>query len=151
MKTSANSALTSVTSFADSLTNPTYGLVAGLNCKVLGEDIIIAKNTVCVSLFNSIFFLLVTVGTTSFAFLFGICCITCAGVRHFKQDQTKQRIGDVGDKTYDQTAVQLNQPSNHSNPHNPYMYTGPDYPQAPGSNSHRASAQGYTPHTPAYP
>lgn len=154
MKTNAQTALDAITATADSLTNPTYGLVAGLNCKVLGEDIIIAKNTVCVSLFNSIFFLLVTVGTTSFAFLFGMCCITCSGVRHYKQDQTKQKIGDFGDKTnsYDHTEVQLNQHS-YSNNQNPYAYNNPDYPHPPGSNSQRASVQGYAPHqvAPAYP
>lgn len=59
-----------------------------------------AKDTVCVSLFNSLYFLFVTVGITSFAFLFGICCITCTGVRHYKQDQTRQKIGgDYGDKS----------------------------------------------------
>lgn len=84
--------------------------MAGLNCRVLGEDIVNAKNTICVSLFNSIFFLLVTIGTTSFALLFALCCIVCTGVRHHNHDLVKARVlasNNTGNGSYDQTFVHL--------------------------------------------
>jgi hypothetical protein len=39
------------------LVDPTYGMVAGVNCLLIGEDLITTKNTVCVSLFNSLYYL----------------------------------------------------------------------------------------------
>ena len=87
--------------------DPDYGLVAGLNCLVLGEDIVNAKDTICVTFFNSIFFLLVTIGTTSFGLLFALCCIVCTGVRHYKQDVTQGRILVGPEDPYDQTFVHL--------------------------------------------
>jgi len=91
LATSCTTAINTINSSAAAYTDPTYGLVAGLNCRVMGEDIVVAKDTVCVSFFNSVFFLLVTIGTCSFAFLFALCCITCTGVRHYKNDQLKTR------------------------------------------------------------
>jgi hypothetical protein len=67
------------------LVDPTYGMVAGVNCLLIGEDLITTKNTVCVSLFNSLYYLFITIGTASFALLFSMCCIVCSGVRHYKQ------------------------------------------------------------------
>lgn len=116
LKTKCSDAISHIESTADKLTNPSYGLIAGLNCRVIGEDLVIAKNTVCVSFFNSMYFLLLTVGITSFAFLFGICCVTCTGVRHYKQEQTKIKIGTNYDggagNFYEQTAMNLNQNGN---------------------------------------
>lgn len=74
------------------LVDPTYGLIAGINCLLLGEDIVLTKNTVCVSLFNSFYFLFVTIGTSSFALLFSMCCIVCSGVRHYKQNLKKESM-----------------------------------------------------------
>lgn len=97
-----------LTNSMKTVVDPDYGLFAGLNCKVIGEDVINAKDTICVSLFNSFFFLFVTVGTTSFAFLFALCCIVCTGVRNFKQDTFKVKIlADSVPDTYDQTFVHL--------------------------------------------
>lgn len=73
----------------NSLVDPNYGMVAGVNCLLIGEDLKTTKNTLCVSLFNSLYFLFMTVGTASFALLFSMCCIVCSGVRHLKQSQKK--------------------------------------------------------------
>ena len=110
LKTTSATAVTNINAAALVYVDPDYGVTAGLNCRVLGEDIVVAKDTVCVSFFNSIFFLLLTVGLTSFAFLFALCCITCTGVRHYKQDQLKTRIASNNMNnmnTYDHTMVQL--------------------------------------------
>lgn len=83
------------------LLDPSYGLIAGINCILIGEDIVLTKNTLCVSLFNSFYFLFVTIGTSSIAFLFSMCCIVCSGVRHYKQSQKKQGQALAGDsQTY---------------------------------------------------
>lgn len=101
-------AFNNLNSSISEVVDPQYGLMKGLNCRVLGEDIVNAKNTICVSLFNSVFFLLVTMGTTSFALLFALCCITCTGVRHYKQDVIKGRVMTrPNDDPYDQTFVHL--------------------------------------------
>lgn len=113
VKTNFDSAFDNLNNTIEEVVNPDYGLMAGLKCRVLGDDIITAKNTVCVSLFNSIFFLLVTMGTTSFALLFGLCCIVCTGVRHYKQDLIKARVLAVNTDPYEQTFVHLNDKKNY--------------------------------------
>lgn len=108
VKSSFSTIFNNLNTSLETVVNPDYGLKSGLNCRVLGEDIVNAKNTVCVSLFNSIFFLLVTIGTTSFALLFALCCIVCTGVRHYKQDVIKGRVlANNHDDPYDQTFVHL--------------------------------------------
>lgn len=108
LKTSCTTAVNSIQGSTSQYVDPQYGLVAGLNCQVMGEDIVVAKNTVCVSFFNSLFFLLVTMGTSSFALLFALCCITCTGVRHHKQDQTRMKIvGHNMTSNPEQTMVSL--------------------------------------------
>jgi hypothetical protein len=91
------STFTSLNTTMNPLVDPTYGLIAGINCLLIGEDIILMKNTVCVSLFNSLYFLFVTIGTSSFALLFSMCCIVCSGVRHYKQSQKKSGQALAGD------------------------------------------------------
>lgn len=39
VNTSISNIIGNLTSTVDGITNPTYGLVAGLNCRVIGEDI----------------------------------------------------------------------------------------------------------------
>jgi hypothetical protein len=82
------------------ITDPNNGMIAGLNCLVLGEDLVLAKNTFCVTMFNSFYFLFVTIGTSSFALLFGLCCIVCSGVRHYKQNEKKNGLKTFNDKSF---------------------------------------------------
>jgi hypothetical protein len=66
------------------LIDPTYSMAAGINCLLIGKDLITTKNTLGVSLFNSLYYLFITMGTASFALLFSLYCIVCSGVRYSK-------------------------------------------------------------------
>jgi hypothetical protein len=87
LKPKMGTTFNNLNSTLNTLLDPTYGLIAGINCLLMGEDLVLTKNSLCVSMFNSFFFLFVTIGTASFALLFSMCCIVCTGVRHFKQDE----------------------------------------------------------------
>lgn len=78
-----------------SLTNPKYGLLAGLNCKVFGEDFQALENVICGTFYKNIYLLRLTVGIASYGILFAMCCIVCTGVRHFKHSERKGKIGDA--------------------------------------------------------
>jgi len=67
------------------VTDPQYGLVAGLNCKLIGEDIQRTFDTFCQSLFTVTFFTRLVMGLTSFGILFSLCCGVCTGIRFMKQ------------------------------------------------------------------
>lgn len=73
-----------LTSIVRSVVDPQYGMVVGLNCLVLGEDINLISNTTCVRLFNTFYFLRLALGLAAFGILFTLCCATCTGVRAFK-------------------------------------------------------------------
>lgn len=88
-KTAMASTYTTLNGSISNLVDPTYGMVAGVNCLLIGEDLKLTKNTICVTLFNSFYFLFMTIGCASFALLFSMCCIVCTGVRHYKQSQKK--------------------------------------------------------------
>jgi hypothetical protein len=79
-----NTANTSLASI-QSLTDPTYGLLAGLNCKLFGEDFQTFQNVICGSFYNSIYTIRLTFGIAAWGLLFAMCCTVCSGVRHFKQ------------------------------------------------------------------
>jgi hypothetical protein len=66
----------------DSITNNKYGLVAGLNCKVIGEDLGILVNSLCVSNFNTFYISRIAMGLVSFGILFSTCFITCVTMRY---------------------------------------------------------------------
>lgn len=70
---------------ADMIMNPTYGIVAGLNCALFGEDINLIIGTTCTQGFKFIFFLRLGFGMAGFGVLFTIWCASCTGVRHYKQ------------------------------------------------------------------
>ena len=93
LKTNMTSVFSNLNTTINSVVDPTYGLFAGINCRTLGDDTILFKNTICVTLFNSLFFMFVTIGTSSFALLFSMCCIVCSGVRHYKQAEVKKKLG----------------------------------------------------------
>merc|ERR1711974_268744 len=73
-----------LTAAVDTVTDPQYGLIAGLNCLLIGEDIVTFVNSVCVTNFNTIYLTRLVMGISSFGILFSLCCIVCSGVRHFK-------------------------------------------------------------------
>lgn len=87
--TDIDTAYLALNTTVNNLIDPTYGVLQGINCLLMGEDLITMKDTICVTLFNSFYFLFATIGCASFAFLFSMCCAVCSGVRHYKQSEKK--------------------------------------------------------------
>jgi len=79
---------------ASSVTDPNYGLMAGLNCKLIGEDIQRATTTFCKSVFNVTYFTRLVIGLASFGILFSLCCGVCTGVRFYKHSIRKLNSAD---------------------------------------------------------
>lgn len=74
------------------VTDPNYGMIAGLNCLLIGQDISTFVSTICVSNFNTVYLTRLIMGISSFGILFALCCIVCSGVRHFKHSERKDKI-----------------------------------------------------------
>ena len=69
----------------NSITDPQYGVLAGMNCKIFGEDFVRLKNVMCGGFYNNIYGIRLVFGIAAFGMLFSMCCIVCTGVRHFKK------------------------------------------------------------------
>lgn len=99
-----NSTMTNVlgnlTAAVDSIIDPNYGLIAGLNCKIIGEDLTLVVGSICVSNFNTLYITRLLMGIAAFGILFAMCCIVCSGVRHFKHSERKDKVSPnfMGDK-----------------------------------------------------
>lgn len=109
--TAFNTALTSFTGAIVEITDPDYGMIAGLNCLLFGEDFKLVIDTTCVRLFNTFYMLRFTLGISAFGILFVMCCSTCSGVRHFKQMERKGKMmPELGStrKIEDETLHNLN-------------------------------------------
>ncbi len=89
---SLTSIISTLTSTFDTITDPTYGLIAGLNCKIIGEDLQTMVSSICVSNFNTLYITRLLLGIAAFGILFAMCCIVCSGVRHFKHAERKDKI-----------------------------------------------------------
>lgn len=87
-----NSLQSSLASTAASVTDPTYGFVAGLNCRLFGSDVVRFQTVFCTSVFNFMFFTRIVIGVASFGLLFMMCCTICTGVRHFKHSIRKDAL-----------------------------------------------------------
>lgn len=79
------STISDMNGLASSVTDPEYGLVAGLNCKLFVDDVELVIDTFCVNFFNLVYFLRLVLGVASYGILLTMCCSVCSGVRHFKQ------------------------------------------------------------------
>ena len=84
--------MTNLDGIASTITDPQYGIIAGFNCRLFGEDLELLINTFCARFFNVFYFLRLATGILSFAILFAMCCSVCAGVRHFKHAERKDRL-----------------------------------------------------------
>lgn len=60
------------------------GMVVGVNCLIMGEDLNLVIGTACGKLFTLFYYLRIAVGMIAFGMLFSMCCGTCAGVRAYK-------------------------------------------------------------------
>jgi hypothetical protein len=82
--TQVNNAKTSLSTIQN-LTDPNYGMLAGLNCKLFGEDFVTFQNVICGSFYNNVYLIRLTFGICAWGILFALCCSVCSGVRHYKQ------------------------------------------------------------------
>lgn len=73
-----------------SIFDPSAGLLTGLDCRLLSEDGVNAKESLCITSFNRIYFTLVTVGILAFSLFFALCCIVCFNVRHYQKSIQKE-------------------------------------------------------------
>jgi hypothetical protein len=79
----------SLSAASSTVSDPQYGLVAGLNCKLIGEDIQMVTSTFCQSVFTISYFTRLVLGLASFGILFSLCCGVCTGVRFYKHEIRK--------------------------------------------------------------
>ncbi len=108
VNTTITNVMNSLTATVDGITNPRFGLIAGLNCLIIGEDLETLVNAVCVSNFNTLYITRLLMGIAAFGILFSMCCIVCSGVRHFKHSERSGKLGPdfagTGDKnSFEQT------------------------------------------------
>lgn len=89
LNTTFSNAQSSLSSASDTVVDPQYGLVAGLNCKLIGQDIQMATTTFCQSVFTISYFTRLVLGLASFGILFSMCCGVCTGVRFHKHEIRK--------------------------------------------------------------
>ena len=87
-----SSVITTLSGSLDSITNAKYGLIAGLNCQIIGEDLNLVIASICISNFNTFYITRLLMGIAAFGILFAMCCIVCSGVRHFKHSERKDRV-----------------------------------------------------------
>jgi hypothetical protein len=68
-----------------SIFDPSVGMITGLDCRLLSEDGVAAKESLCITSFNRIYFTLITVAILAFATFLSLCCIVCFNVRHYQK------------------------------------------------------------------
>lgn len=73
------------------ITDPKFGLIAGFNCRVLGEDVVLLVNTFCDNVLVTTYFLQITFGVVGYLILFISCCSVCLGVRHLRKQEDEER------------------------------------------------------------
>lgn len=89
LNTTFNNAVTAMDAAASTVTDSKYGLVAGLNCRLIGEDFVTLSDTFCKNVFTVSYFSRLALGCASFGILFAICCGACTGVRFYKDSIRK--------------------------------------------------------------
>lgn len=67
--------------------HPEIGLIAGLNCKVIAEDVTLVIQTICDSTFAYVFFQRIMFAIAGWAIMILACFTVCFGVRSFRMSQ----------------------------------------------------------------
>ena len=75
--------------------DPDYGLVAGFNCGIFGDDIALVLSALCSHLFTTTYFLRISLGIAGIGVAFMMCCATCTGVRTYKHELAKSISTDM--------------------------------------------------------
>ena len=89
------SVVESLEASAGNFIHPTYGIGAGLNCKLIGEDMDILANNLCNLFLPKLYIMLIIFGCLSFAILISLCFLTCSVSRHFDQWLKKEGNQEV--------------------------------------------------------
>lgn len=91
--TSINTQLTTdqpqITSLGEIL-DTKYGMLAGMNCRLLGHDFQNIVDANCIGMFNSFYTLRLSFGISCFGLFFSLCCMVCAGSRHARQNESRE-------------------------------------------------------------
>lgn len=90
--TSFTNIINTLETVVSSVVDPNSGMIAGLNCLLLGEDMNLLANATCTKFFNTFYFLRLTLGISAFGILFSLCCATCSGVRAFKHSSRRGSV-----------------------------------------------------------
>lgn len=70
------------------LIDPKYGLIAGLNCKLMGEDFQRLEQATCGSIYSNIYITRLVLGISSY----GILLSLCLAVPLSKKKETRPRV-----------------------------------------------------------
>ena len=93
------------------LTDPNYGLLAGLNCLLFGEDFERFQQVLCGKTYVTVYDHRIIIAIISFALLFSLCCLTCTGVRQYKQEQMmeneKKYLGTAQPESEEKIVIEL--------------------------------------------
>lgn len=90
-------------------------MIAGFNCRVIGNNLLLINNTACVHGFKMLFFFRIAFGIAGFASLFALCFASFAGVRHYKQGEANSMVpSDMEKGKIEETMEEINpsQPQN---------------------------------------
>ena len=114
VNTTMTNVITALNNAVSGIVDPKFGMIAGLNCLIIGEDLSLMVSSICVSNFNTLYITRLLMGISSFGILFALCCIVCSGVRHYKHSERKDKISPNfmgGDKnSFEHTDAAFNRP-----------------------------------------
>lgn len=80
-RTKFDTVLSSLTTQANDLLNPTTGAIVGSHCLIMGEDAVKLVDTICTRTFNQLYVIAAPLSLIAFGMLFAMCCSVCTGVR----------------------------------------------------------------------
>jgi hypothetical protein len=78
-------ALAKLYSSSKSILQPKYGLLGGLNCQLVGDDLRLFQQSACHNTFSHAYFHRILALILAFALLFLLCCNTCVLFRSRKE------------------------------------------------------------------
>lgn len=109
VQTAFEGVFSSLTGTINSIVDPQYGLLAGFNCVIFGEDFNRAIEAICVKFFNTTYLARLTLGISAFGILFAMCCSVCTGVRHYKHSLRLTKLDSFDGGNQESTMANLNQ------------------------------------------
>lgn len=80
----------------NNLLDPTFGVIAGFNCTVLGEDALRIRGTACGNTIDHMYLTRLATGIVSYLLFAALCCIVCFGNRHARMMDDEDQNGTFG-------------------------------------------------------